>query len=306
MIEKTRERLPVSKRKKWSIHQSEVLFGYLYISPFFLIFGLFGLFPIFYTAYISFHRWDILGTKNWIGISNYKGLMSDPLFLKSIGNTFSIWFLSTIPMLFIALVIAFLLNQPRLIGRDWFRLGIFIPNVTSVVAVAIIFSVIFGRNYGIINYLLTEVGLPSVDWKGTYFGTHVAIAVMVMWRWIGYNMIIYLAGLQSIPADLYEAAMIDGANKMKQFWYITIPLVRPIILFTVILSTIGGMQLFAEPLIFGTGSQNQGLTITLYLYNEAFERFSFGYAAAIAWMLFFIIVIFSIFNNFLTSRIQSA
>lgn len=305
MIENVRETHPVTEHKKWNPRRNEAFSGYLYISPFFIVFGIFGLFPIFYSAYISFHRWDILGTKNWIGWSNYSSLMSDPLFWKSIGNTFSIWFLSTIPMLFIALVIAFLLNQPRLLGREWFRLGIFVPNVTSIVAVAIIFSAIFGRDYGIINYVLTSIGLSPVDWKGGYFGTHIAIAVMVMWRWIGYNMIIYLAGLQSIPGDLYEAAMIDGANKTRQFWFITVPLMRPIILFTVILSTIGGMQLFTEPFIYGTGSQNQGLTITLYLYNEAFGRFSFGYAAAIAWMLFFIIVIFSIINHYLTNRIQS-
>lgn len=291
--------------RRWNQRVREHTAAYVYVSPFFVFFSIFGLFPILFTAWISFHRWDILGEKSWIGFANYQGLMSDPLFWKSIGNTFSIWFLSTIPMLLCALVLAFLLNQAFLKLKDLFRLFIFMPNVTSVVAVAIIFSAIFGYNYGIINFVLTQLGIGQINWQGTYFGTHVAIAIMVMWRWVGYNTIIYLAGLQSIPKDLYEAATIDGAGKGQQFLHITIPLMRPIIIFTIILSTIGGMQLFAEPLVFGTGSQNQGLTITLYLYNEAFQRFSFGYAAAIAWVLFFIIVAFALVNLFMTRRIRS-
>lgn len=163
----------------------------------------------------------------------------------------------------------------------------------------------FGTNYGVINYVLSLVGIESIDWGGSYLGTQIAISAMVMWRWVGYNTIIYLAGLQGISKDLYEAATIDGANIRQQFLYLTIPLMRPIILFTVVLSTIGGMQIFTEPLLFGKGSVNQGLTMTLYLYEEAFTRFSFGYAAAVAWILFIIIILFSLLNMFLTRRINS-
>ncbi|MBG9785413.1 cytochrome C biogenesis protein [Alkalihalobacillus lehensis] len=280
--------------------------GYLYISPFFLLFGVFGMFPLIFTAYLSFHRWNILGEREFIGFSNYIGLFTnDPLFWKAVGNTFSIWALSTIPQLFVALVLAFILNQAFLKGKSFFRLSIFMPNVTSIVAVAIVFSAIFGTQYGIINYVLSLVGLEPINWKGSYFGTHVAISSMVMWRWVGYNTIIYLAGLQSISKDLYEAATIDGANKIQQFFYITIPMIRPIIIFTVLLSSIGGMQVFTEPLLFGVGSDSQGLTMTLYLYQEAFERFSFGYAAAIAWVLFLIIMIVSLINLIVTRRIKS-
>src|SRR5699024_3493702 len=144
----------------------------------------------------------------------------DPLFWKSVGNTFSIWFLSTIPQLVVALFLAFFLNQAFLKGKGLFRLAIFMPNVTSVVAVALVFSAIFGTDYGIVNYLLSLVGIDAINWKGSYFGTHIAIAVMVMWRWVGYNAIIYLAGLQSISKDLYEAATIDGASKFQQIIYI--------------------------------------------------------------------------------------
>jgi cellobiose transport system permease protein len=297
------------KKRKLSQTVRDNISGYLYISPFFIIFGIFGLFPIIYTAFISFHNWDILGSREFIGFRNYQLLFTDPLFWKSIGNTFSIWFLSTLPQLFLALVLAFILNQAFLKGKQFFRLAVFLPNITSVVAVAIIFSAIFGQHYGVLNYLLSFFGVEPIDWQGSVLGTYVAISAMVMWRWTGYNAIIYLAALQSIPKDLYEAATIDGANKTQQFFHITIPMIRPMIIFTVILSTIGGLQIFAEPLMFsgaGGGSSSQGLTITLYLYEEAFVRNSFGYASSIAWILFLIIVVFSLFNLFITNRIKSA
>lgn len=283
--------------------------GYLYISPFFIIFGIFGLFPIIFTAYISFHKWNILGAKEFIGFKNYQLLFTDPLFWKALGNTFSIWIISTLPQLFIALILAFVLNSAFLKGKEFFRLAVFLPNITSVVAVAIIFGAIFGETYGVLNYMLSFLGIEPINWTGSYFGTHVAIAAMVMWRWTGYNTIIYLSALQSIPKELYEAATIDGANKMQQFFYITIPMIRPMVIFTVILSTIGGMQIFAEPLMFagaGGGALDQGLTMTLYLYEEAFVRSSFGYSSAIAWVLFLIIVLFSLVNLFVTNRIKSA
>lgn len=299
-----------SKRRSKAMYRkesSERRSGYLFISPFFVLFGIFGVFPLLFTAYLSFHKWDILGSTEYIGFDNYFRLITnDPMFWKSVGNTFSIWALSTIPQLMIALIIAFLLNQAVLKGKAILRLAIFMPNVTSVVAVALIFSAIFGTKYGIINYFISLLGFEPINWKGSYIGTHIAISTMVLWRWVGYNAIIYLAGLQSISKDLYEAATIDGGTKFQQLLHITIPMLRPIIIFTVIQSTIGGMQLFAEPLLFGEGGRYQGLTITLYLYQEGFTRFSFGYASAIAWMLFLIIIIFSLINLWITRRIESS
>lgn len=279
--------------------------GYLFVAPFFLLFAVFGVFPLLFTFFLSFHKWDILGDREFVGFSNYVSLLTgDPLFWKAVGNTFSIWFISTVPQLITALVLAFLLNQAFLKGRGLFRLAVFMPNITSVVAVAIVFSAMFGHNYGIINYILELFGIDRINWSGSYFGTHIAISAMVFWRWVGYNTIIYLAGLQGISKDLYEAATIDGASKVQQFLYITIPQMRPIIIFTVILSTIGGMQLFAEPLLFGRGGANQGLTMTLYLYEEAFNRFAFGYSSAIAWVLFLIIIMFSVLNVLITRKIK--
>ncbi|SDZ24624.1 cellobiose transport system permease protein [Evansella caseinilytica] len=297
---------PKRPKKRYSQKVNDRRSGYLFVSPFFILFGIFGVFPLLFTAYLSFHRWNILGTREFVGFQNYSLLFTDdPLFWKALGNTISIWLISTIPQLIAALIIAFLLNQAFLKGKAIFRLGIFMPNVTSVVAVAIVFSAMFGTQYGIINYVLSLFGIDPIHWRGSYFGTHVAISTMVMWRWVGYNSIIYLAGLQSISKDLYEAATIDGANKIQQLISITIPLLKPIIIFTVLQSTIGGLQIFAEPMLFGVGGNYQGLTVTLYLYEEAFTRFSFGYAAAIAWLLFFIIILFSLVNVFLTKKIKS-
>lgn len=292
--------------RTYNLERSNNISGILFISPFYIIFSIFGLFPLLFTIVLSFYRWSMLGEKQFIGFANYKALFTnDPLFWLSVTNTFKIWFMSTVPQLILALILAFMLNMAFLKGKGIFRLAIFMPNITSVVAVAIVFSSMFGTNYGVINYVLDLFGFTPIDWSGTKLGTQVAISAMIMWRWVGYNTIIYLSGLQGISRDLYEAATIDGANSRQQFLYITIPLMRPIILFTVILSTIGGMQIFTEPMLFGKGSQNQGLTMTLYLYEEAFTRYSFGYAAAVAWILFFIIILFSLVNMFLTRIIRN-
>ncbi|TDG00409.1 carbohydrate ABC transporter permease [Paenibacillus piri] len=273
---------------------------YLMISPFYLLFLIFGLFPILFSLYLAFHAWDGLGQMEFVGLRNFRNLLTDdPDFWNSVGNTFVIWFLSTVPQLFMALVVAFLLNASFMKFKNTFRAIFFLPNITSIVAVAIIFGSFFGAQFGLLNGVFSALGLPKIDWINDTFWVKVAISLMVIWRWTGYNAIIYLAGLQSIPADLYEAATIDGANRPQQFGYITLPLLRPIILFTVILSTIGGMQLFTEPAILvgaSGGATKGGLTLVLYLYNQAFGNHLFGYASAIAWMLFLIIAVFSFLN----------
>lgn len=279
---------------------------YLMISPFYILFIVFGLFPILFSLYLAFHSWDGLGPMEFVGLRNFRNLLTDdPDFWKSVGNTFIIWFFSTLPQLFLALVVAFLLNAAFVRFKDFYRAVYFLPNITSIVAVAIIFGSFFGSQFGLINGLLQVVGLPRIEWINDPFWVKVAVSLMVIWRWTGYNAIIYLAGLQSIPHDLYEAATIDGANRKQQFFSITLPLLKPIILFTVILSTIGGMQLFTEPLILvgNTGGATKGgLTLVLYLYNQAFGNQLFGYASAIAWMLFLIIGVFSFLNWKFVSR----
>jgi cellobiose transport system permease protein len=279
--------------------RSEYLSLYIAIAPFYILFAIFGVFPIIFSLYLSFQNWDGIGDMRFVGLAQYEFLISDPAFWKSLINTFQIWFISTIPMLAIALVLAFMLNQ-QIRGKSAYRLAFFVPNVTSIVAIAIIFGSIFANQFGLINAILEALpGLDTVQWLNTPWGIKVAIAAMVIWRWTGYNAIIYLAGLQAIPTELYEAARVDGASWVQVFFRITVPLLRPVILFTVITSTIGGLQLFTEPqvLLGNTGGVgNEGQTMVLYLYQQAFAFNQFGYGAAIGWALFVVMIIFSFVN----------
>jgi len=281
---------------------------YLSISPFYIIFAVFGLFPIGFSLYLAFHAWDGIGPMKYVGLEQFRYLLTDNAFWRSLLNTLEIWVISTIPMLFIAMVIAVLLNS-NVRFRGFYRVAYFIPNITSLVAIAIIFGSVFANSYGLFNAFLHAVGLSEVQWLSDPWGIRVAIAVMVIWRWTGYNAIIYLAGLQALPGDLFEAARIDGASAIQTFFRITVPMMRPIILFTVITSTIGGMQIFTEPQVLlpnpvadGGGPGNAGQTVVLYLYQQAFDNNQFGYGAAIGWGLFIVLIIFSIINWRLVQR----
>ncbi|MET1003959.1 MAG: sugar ABC transporter permease [Propionibacteriaceae bacterium] len=281
---------PSALRKFWP--------QYVAIAPFYLLFLVFGLFPILFSIYLSFTDWDGIGPIKFVGLAQYAYLVADPRFWNAVGNTFIIWFISTIPMLFLALVIAFLLHQ-NIRFKSVYRLAFFIPNVTSMVAMAIVFGSVFSDSFGLVNSALTALNAEPVAWLSTNWGIKITIAVIVIWRWTGYNAIIYLAGLQSIPTELYDAAKVDGANTWQIFSTITVPLLRPVILFTVITSTVGGLSLFTEPQILlgnSGGTDEAGMTIVLYQYNQAFTQFDFGYGSAIAWALFVIASVFAIIN----------
>lgn len=269
------------------------------ISPFFLIFFVFGIFPVVFSIYLSLSSWDGIGTMEFVGFRNFEYLLKDPLFWKSIANTLIIWMLSTIPMIILALVIAFLLNSAFVKFSGLYKTLYFLPNVTAIVSVAIVFGVIFAPSYGLINYFVTLFGFDAIDWHNNSFGVKLAISAMIIWRWTGYNAIIFLAGLQKISGDIYEAAKMDGASSFQIFTKITIPLLKPVLLFVVITSTIGGMQTFVESqLLVGNsgGAGGEGLTIVLYLYQQAFVKNLYGYGSAIAIGLFFIIILFSLIN----------
>jgi cellobiose transport system permease protein len=217
--------------------------------------------------------------------------------------------LATVPQLALAMFLASLLNR-RLRGRTFFRLSVILPMATSVAAVSIVFSQLFSRDFGIVNWVLGGVGVQPIEWQATKWSSWSAIALMVNWRWTGYNALIYLAAMQAIPRDLYEAAALDGAGAWKQFTRVTVPLLRPTILFTVIISTIGGFQLFTEPLLFNSGSSNyqggslrQSQTLAMYVWENAFVKFDFGYASAVAWVLFVIILVASALNFLAVRRL---
>lgn len=278
---------------------------YLFISPFFILYAIFGVYPMIDSIVLSLLKWDGVGEKRFAGMQNYALLMKDHDFWLSLYNTLVIWVENTIPMIIMALILAFLLNAKFVKGKTFFRVVYFLPNVTSVVGVAIIFATLFGSQYGLINFVLKTIGLKSIPWLDVGWGIHFAVASLVTWRWVGYNSILALAGLQKIPESLYEAATIDGANNRQIFFKITLPLLNPVIIFIVLTSTIGGMQIFAESQVLlnnGYGTGNAGLTVVCYLYQQAFQNRQFGYGSAVAWMLFLIIMVFSLINFMITRR----
>jgi cellobiose transport system permease protein len=284
---------------------------YAFVSPFFIIFAIFGAFPLIYTFWVSLHAWPLLGQHHWVGLQNYRKLIVDSYFWNSVGNTFGIFVLATIPQYILALLLAVMLSR-RLRARTLFRMGVIIPNVTSVAAVALIFGAIFAQGFGLANWLLGGIGIDPINWAADRWSSWTAIATMVDWRWTGYNALIFLAAMQSIPTDLYEAAEIDGASRRRQFFSVTLPLLRPTLMFTSVISIIGGVQLFTEPLLFAPGagaisggSLRQFQTVTMYLVENGFTRFEFGYAGAVAGMIFLLILVVSLLNILIIRRISS-
>jgi cellobiose transport system permease protein len=286
---------------------------YLFVSPYFILFAIFGLFPLGYTFWVSLHDWPLLGEHTYVGLQNYRELVSDDYFRNALVNTLGMFVLATVPQIMLALGLAALLDR-NLRMRTFWRLGILLPTVTSVAAVGIIFAMIFSRDTGVINFLLEQVGVNDrINWKADKWSSWLAISTMVDWRWTGYNALILLAALQAVPRDLYEAAEVDGASKLRQFWSITIPMLRPTLIFVVIIATIGGIQLFTEPLLFNAGSgamqggtTRQFQTAAMYLIENGFTRLEYGYASAIAWLLFAVIAVVSAVNLLLLRRIRGA
>ncbi|MCU4673832.1 sugar ABC transporter permease [Microbacterium fluvii] len=277
---------------------------YLYISPFFLLFIVVGLFPIAYTAVISFMDWDLVrNSGEFVGFDQYIYILGQRQFWVALRNTFSIFLLSSLPQLIAAIFIAAMLDQ-NIRAKTFWRMGVLVPYVMAPVAVALIFGNMFGDQYGIVNTTLQNWGLTPIPWHSNVVASHLAIATMVNFRWTGYNTLILLAAMQAIPHDYYEAATVDGAGKVRQFFAITVPSLRPTLIFVIITSTIGGLQIFDEPRMYDTnglgGSNKQWLTITLYLYDIGWNQWNFGRAAALAWILFLIILVIGVINLFVT------
>lgn len=278
------------------IYKSRAL--YLFISPFYILFLIFSVFPIFFSMYLSVHKWDGIGEMKYVGFSNFDYMFKDPAFWQALVNNVAIWLLANGPQLVCALVVAFVINMAIVKFKGFFRIAFFLPNITAMVAVVIIFQSLFGNEYGLINFFLEKIGLNKIEWFNSSFGVRVVIAAMIGWRYMGYNAIIYLSGLQRIPKDLYEAADLDGATLFQTFTKITLPMLRPIILFSVMMSTIGGFQIFTEPQVLaGTQSPYPGSdTVVLYMFREGFNYQNYGYAASVSWVLFIIIGVLSLLN----------
>lgn len=307
----TKQRPTVRQRLNlWDVKASP----YLYIAPFFLIFAAVGLFPLLYTAWVSLHSWRLGASEaeGFAGLDNYRTLLGDDLFWNALRNTTSIFLISSSTQIILALLLAVLLNE-QIRFRSGFRVALLLPYAMSLVAIGIIFNNLFGDRFGLINTVIGWFGIGGVEWHVDTVPSHLAIATMVNWRWTGYNALLFLAAMQAIPKDLYEAARIDGANMWQRFRNVTVPMLRPVIIFVVITSTIGGLQIFAEPRMFdsipGTnsgGSRHQFQTVVMLLMQEGFRIGRLGYAAAIAWALFLIIVVVALVNFFIFRRIASA
>jgi cellobiose transport system permease protein len=280
---------------------------YLYIAPFFIAFAVVGLFPIVYTAVISLMDWDLVrGSGTFIGFDQYIWILQQPHFWTALRNTFSIFLLSTIPQLALALFIAAALDS-NLRARTFWRMSVLLPFVVAPVAVGLIFNVVFADNFGLVNGFLTDLGLSPIQWHKEPFWSHVAIATMVNYRWTGYNALILLAAMQAVNRDYYEAARVDGAGPIRQFFSITLPSLKPTLIFVVITATIGGLQIFDEPRVFDQfgrgGAGQQWLTISLYLYDIGWGQWNFGRAAAMAWLLFLIILLIGLLNLVITRSV---
>jgi cellobiose transport system permease protein len=293
---------PHAARRAW-----QKFSPYAYIAPFFTLFAAFGLFPLIYTAFVSLYRVELQtpGDMQWRGLGNYTALLSDDYFWLSLRNTFTIGVLSTVPQLVMALGLAHLLNY-KLRGRTFLRTAMLLPYATSVAAATLVFAQLFGHDYGLVNYVLGLVGIGPIDWQTGTVASQVAVSTIVIWRWTGYNALIYLAGMQSIPAELYEAAEMDGASRWRQFFHVTLPGLRPTIVFTVVVSTIGATQLFGEPLLFegsiSGGISHQYQTLGLYMYEQGWGFFHLGRAAAVAWVMFLLILVLVGLNALIARR----
>jgi cellobiose transport system permease protein len=289
---------------------AERIAPYAYIAPFFVIFGVFGLVPLLFTFYVALFDWNPIGEHTFIGLDNFRRLLGDPRFFGAARNTLSIWVLSTVPQLLLALVVAHLLNHARLRFALLFRMSMLVPYITSVAATTIVFAQLFDRDYGALNWLLGRAGLDPVDFVQSTWGSHLLIAAMVTWRWCGYTTLLYLASLQAVPRDVYEAASVDGAGAWQQFRRISIPSLRPVIVFTVVTSTIGGLQIFTEPLLLNPaapltcGPVRQCQTLTLFLYEQGFGQFQFGYGSAVGVALFVLVVLLAGGNYLLSTRVR--
>jgi lactose/L-arabinose transport system permease protein len=269
--------------------------AYLFISPFFVFFLIFGLYPIIYSFVLSLNVWN--ANKPWIfvGLKNYRDLLvNDPVFWTSLWNVIFIFLINVPVMIFLSVFIAVALNNPLRKNKDFYRIVYLLPYVTSVLSIAIVFYIMFDDR-GLINVLLGLVGISPLHWLTSTNMSKISIDILVTWKWTGYNMIIALAGLQSIETQIYDAAKIDGASSFRTFWRITFPLLRPVIGFQFIMSTIGTFNMFTEPYFLTNGGPNySSLTLVLYLYRTAFKFFKLGYGAAIAFMTFILVLIPSV------------
>jgi multiple sugar transport system permease protein len=286
--------IPVRRRFFLSrMEWTEALWFYLLVSPWLIGFLVFALGPIVASFYLSFTQYDMANPPVWLGVENYQTLVEDPLVWQSLKVT-AIWVFGGLPLrLFVAFVFALLLNQ-QLPCSGIFRTVFYLPSVVSGVAVALVWVWLLQPQFGIVNYFLEMLGLPGPRWLSSPNWALPGFIIMSLWS-TGATMVIFLAGLQGIPVELYEAAEIDGASKFRQFLGVTLPLITPVLLFNLVMGIISSFQVFTQAFVMTNGGPaNATLFYMLYLYRVAFQYSQMGYASAMAWVLFLIILVLTL------------
>ncbi|MHB0874779.1 MAG: carbohydrate ABC transporter permease [Anaerolineae bacterium] len=251
--------------------------------------------PVLAAFLLSFTSWDLLTPPEWIGTLNYSNMLGrTPLFWKVLGNTFYYTLLYTVPGVVLPLLVAILMNQ-KAIGIGIYRSVFFLPVVTSMVAVSLVWFWLYNPDLGVINYLLGRVGITGPRWLGSKDTAMLSIAIMSVWKGLGYTMVIYLAGLQGVPPELYEAAAIDGAGRWRKHLSVTLPMLSPTVFFVIVITVMGSLQVFEQTYILTEGGPAYStLTLSYYIYQQSFQYLHMGGGCALAYILFFIILVLTL------------
>ena len=281
-------------RLTWWQRNQRRLAPYLFISPFYILFLIFFLFPVVFAFYLSLHSWNGIDVIRWVGLGNFLDMVRDPVFMQALRNTAAYSGAALFVIAPAALLLAVALNSRIVRGRHLLRTIYFTPIVTSTVAISIVFLTLYSRRSGLLNRALDLVGLPAIDWLGTTEWSKIAVLGLVAWRSTGFQSVYFLAGLQNIPQSITEAAMVDGANRWQIFWHVTIPMLRPVIIFVAVITLNGSVQIFDEPYMLTRGGPvESSLSLANYLYRSGMEYIRLGYASAIGVTIFALIFLFS-------------
>ncbi|MEW6511942.1 MAG: sugar ABC transporter permease [Bacteroidota bacterium] len=288
--------------------RGEGISALLFLSPTLLVFSVFVAFPVFFSLYLSFHTWNMFGSEStFVGLDNYTRIFRSPEFWDVLKNT-AAYTLGTIPLnMLAALGVAYVLNK-RIAGKKLLRTAFFAPVIMSSVAAAVIWRWVYEPNFGLLNYCLSWVGIPAVNWLNDPTAAMFALIMMGVWKTFGVNMVLFSAGLQGIPDHYYEAAEIDGAGRWHRFWHITLPLLSPTTFFILVMSVIGSFQVFDTVYVLTSGGPlGSTKVMVFYLYENAFKFFDMGYASAVAYVLFAIIFALTLLQvKYLKARVHYA
>ena len=291
----------MKNRTKRNYRVKQGRYGYLFVAPFLVAFLVFGLYPVIYTVYLSFQKWDGLAAIKPIGWKNFIRLLSDEVFYLSLWNSLRIWIINFIPQMLTALILSAIFTFNKIKGMGFFRAAFYLPNLITAASIGLLFNLLFNGDKSVANYILMGLKIPGAPFR--FFNSEVFTSGLVSyiqwWMWFGYTTVIIMAGITTIDTNVYDAALVDGATKTQTYIHVTLPLIKPTMVYLTITSLIGGMQLFDVPATLSNGNgdpRKAVLTTSMYLYNQGFKNHNYGYAAAISTGLFVIIGILSIFS----------